>query len=201
MPIKIIKLKSGLCRVRTPYGIKSYATKCSRARAQARLLHGVEHGWRPSHINPEVEELAETNIPLDSIVAAAPPVYKLNYLLDEAGRRVTPAVPLQMYPMAGYNHVEFKYWGLMTYDTHIAFPRLRLTSMGGSIISGINYGIIIFGGEDSPSIRADYQHTFRQMVEVGHKGIYAHGRIFKLYRALEHLPKLPNGWEYLQFVG
>lgn len=48
MPVKIIKLKSGKFRVRTPGGIKAKATTKRKAEAQARLLRGIEHGFKPT---------------------------------------------------------------------------------------------------------------------------------------------------------
>jgi hypothetical protein len=39
-------------RVYGPHGIKAYSTTPTRARAQMRLLHGVEHGMMPRK-NPE----------------------------------------------------------------------------------------------------------------------------------------------------
>ncbi len=48
MPVKIIKLKNGKYRVRTPGGIKAKATTKRKAEKQARLLRAVEHGWKPT---------------------------------------------------------------------------------------------------------------------------------------------------------
>lgn len=47
MPIKMKKLKGGKVRVSTPSGVKAKRTTPAKAEAQARLLRGVEHGWKP----------------------------------------------------------------------------------------------------------------------------------------------------------
>ena len=51
MPEKITKLKSGKFRVSTPGGVKAKSTTKAKALAQARLLRGVEHGWKPTKRN------------------------------------------------------------------------------------------------------------------------------------------------------
>lgn len=48
MPVKKRKLPSGKVRVSTPGGVKAKATTPAKARRQANLLRGVEHGWRPT---------------------------------------------------------------------------------------------------------------------------------------------------------
>ncbi len=48
MPVKIRKLKSGKVRVSTPGGVKAKHTTPAKAKAQARLLRAIEHGWKPS---------------------------------------------------------------------------------------------------------------------------------------------------------
>jgi hypothetical protein len=48
MPYTTRKLKSGKVRVTSPHGVKSKATTPAKAAAQVRLLHGVEHGWKPT---------------------------------------------------------------------------------------------------------------------------------------------------------
>ena len=48
MPVKITKLKGGKVRVSTPGGTKAKRTTLAKAKAQANLLRGVEHGWRPT---------------------------------------------------------------------------------------------------------------------------------------------------------
>jgi len=45
MPVKIRK-KDGY-EVRTPGGVKAKHTTKAKAESQARLLRGVEHGWKP----------------------------------------------------------------------------------------------------------------------------------------------------------
>lgn len=47
MPVTIRKV-GGRYRVLTPGGVKARGTTKAKARAQARLLRGVEHGWRPT---------------------------------------------------------------------------------------------------------------------------------------------------------
>jgi hypothetical protein len=47
MPIKIRKV-GGRYRVSTPGGVKAKGTTREKALAQARLLRGVEHGWKPT---------------------------------------------------------------------------------------------------------------------------------------------------------
>ena len=47
MPEKIQKVKGGY-RVSTPHGVKAKHTTLKKAKAQARLLRGVEHGWKPT---------------------------------------------------------------------------------------------------------------------------------------------------------
>lgn len=47
MPEKITKVKGGY-RVSTPHGVKAKHTTLKKAKAQARLLRGVEHGWHPT---------------------------------------------------------------------------------------------------------------------------------------------------------
>lgn len=51
-PVTVRKLPSGKCRVRTPRGVKAYGTTCKKAKAQARLLRGIEHGMKPRRLNP-----------------------------------------------------------------------------------------------------------------------------------------------------
>lgn len=46
MPVKIRKVKGGY-RVSTPGGVKAKRTSKERAKRQANLLRGVEHGWKP----------------------------------------------------------------------------------------------------------------------------------------------------------
>lgn len=48
MPVKMRKLKSGKVRVSTPGGVKAKGTTSTKAKAQANLLHGIEHGWKPT---------------------------------------------------------------------------------------------------------------------------------------------------------
>ena len=46
MPVTIKKVDG--YRVSTPGGVKAKKTTRRKAIAQSRLLHGVEHGWRPT---------------------------------------------------------------------------------------------------------------------------------------------------------
>lgn len=48
MPVKIRKVKGGKVRVATPGGVKAKATTPAKAKAQAKLLRAVEHGWKPT---------------------------------------------------------------------------------------------------------------------------------------------------------
>ncbi len=47
MPVKVTKTKGGY-RVSTPGGVKAKHTTKAKAKAQANLLRGVEHGWKPT---------------------------------------------------------------------------------------------------------------------------------------------------------
>ncbi len=47
MPIRIRKVKGGY-RVSTPNRIHARRTTKAKAQSQARLLRGVEHGWKPT---------------------------------------------------------------------------------------------------------------------------------------------------------
>lgn len=47
MPVIIRKVKGGY-RVRTPSGVKAFKTTLKKAKAQSRLLYGVEAGWHPT---------------------------------------------------------------------------------------------------------------------------------------------------------
>ena len=46
MPVKIRKVNG--YRVSTPSGVKARSTSKGKAKAQARLLRGIEHGWKPT---------------------------------------------------------------------------------------------------------------------------------------------------------
>jgi len=48
MPVKLRKLKGGRVRVSTPGGVKAKHTSMRKAKAQERLLRGIEHGWVPT---------------------------------------------------------------------------------------------------------------------------------------------------------
>lgn len=47
MPEKIRKVKGGYS-VSTPGGTKAKHTTLAKAKAQARLLRAIEHGWKPT---------------------------------------------------------------------------------------------------------------------------------------------------------
>ncbi len=48
MPYKIRTTAEGNYRVTSPSGVKSKGTTKEKAKAQIRLLQGVEHGWKPT---------------------------------------------------------------------------------------------------------------------------------------------------------
>jgi len=48
MPVKTRKVSKGRYRVSTPGGVKAKGTTKAKARRQANLLRGVEHGWKPT---------------------------------------------------------------------------------------------------------------------------------------------------------
>jgi len=48
MPVKIKKVNG--YRVSTPRGIKAKHTTKVKAKRQANLLRGVEHGWKPTRL-------------------------------------------------------------------------------------------------------------------------------------------------------
>jgi hypothetical protein len=191
MPVKITQIRPGRCRVETPHGVKSYDTTRKKAEAQARLLEGIEHS------NP-----METKIPLDSIVADVPPLYKLLYLHMEHGIRLLPKVPLAIFPDGDMHSVFFKFFGLNSYDAHVAFPALRSShGMIDTEILSIDYKIVVIGGT-GPSVSAVYHHVFKRRTYMGLKGLRSTGgALISMHNALEHLPKLPNGWQYMQFIG
>jgi len=48
MPVKVHKKKGDGYTVSTPGGVKAKGTTEAKAKAQANLLRGVEHGWHPT---------------------------------------------------------------------------------------------------------------------------------------------------------
>lgn len=48
MPVRVRKVKGDGWRVETPGGVKAKGTTEGKAKAQARLLRGVDRGWRPT---------------------------------------------------------------------------------------------------------------------------------------------------------
>ena len=55
MPAKIKKTKSGKYQVSTPEGVTAKSTTKEKAKAQANLLRGVAHGWKPSSKNKPIK--------------------------------------------------------------------------------------------------------------------------------------------------
>lgn len=49
MPARITSLGGGRYQVRTPSNIHAKSTTLRKAKAQARLLRAVDHGWKPTH--------------------------------------------------------------------------------------------------------------------------------------------------------
>ena len=47
MPAKVTKTKGGY-RVSTPNAVHAKGTTKAKAKAQQRLLAGIEHGWQPT---------------------------------------------------------------------------------------------------------------------------------------------------------
>lgn len=143
-------------------------------------------------------------VPLDSIRAVVPPLYRLNWVEGNPNiyGRWEPTTPIQMLPVGVGAQVDFQFWGLKTYDIHVAFDLYSFDEFERIRIYAINYQVIVLGGGDKPSISAHYLHRFKSTTEVymGLLGISSSKRIFELHPALEHLPKLPNGWQYMQFI-
>lgn len=48
MPVKMKRVGKGKVRVSTPGGIKARSTTPTKAKAQARLLNAIDHGWKPT---------------------------------------------------------------------------------------------------------------------------------------------------------
>ena len=48
MPVTKRSVGGGKVQVRTPGGVKAKATTPAKAQRQTNLLHGVEHGWKPT---------------------------------------------------------------------------------------------------------------------------------------------------------
>jgi len=48
MPYAMTKLKSGKVKVTGPSGVHAKSTSMKKAKAQIRLMEGVEHGWKPT---------------------------------------------------------------------------------------------------------------------------------------------------------
>jgi hypothetical protein len=146
--------------------------------------------------------VAET-IPLDSIIADVPPLYKVLFLTKSDGGDLTPKTPLALFPDGDMHSVFLKFFGLNTYDSTIAFPSLRTSGSGtlGVELKSIDYQIVVIG-KSGPSITSTYHHNFKGNVILGNHSIRVfRGPLIKMYNALEHMPKLPNDWQYMQFIG
>jgi len=48
MPVYRKSVGKGKVRVSTPGGVKAKATTPAKAKAQAKLLRAVDHGWKPT---------------------------------------------------------------------------------------------------------------------------------------------------------
>ena len=73
MPVKIGKLSGNRYRVSTPNAIHAKSTTHAKAEAQARLLRGVEHGWRPTGHNKTTHENGmEVHVHNDRVLGAGP---------------------------------------------------------------------------------------------------------------------------------
>ena len=48
MPVSLSNIGGGRMRVSTPGGIKAKATTPEKAKAQGRLLNGIDNGWKPT---------------------------------------------------------------------------------------------------------------------------------------------------------
>ena len=48
MPAKVYKKAEGKYTVRTPNGTHAKGTTLKKAKAQARLINAIDHGWKPS---------------------------------------------------------------------------------------------------------------------------------------------------------
>jgi hypothetical protein len=58
MPVSVKKLKGGRYRVRTPNMVHAKHTTKKKAKAQARLLNAIDHGWTPTGKKSKMESLA-----------------------------------------------------------------------------------------------------------------------------------------------
>lgn len=53
MPVTIKHKPNGKCSVSTPNMTHAYNTTCHKAERQARLLRGIDHGWKPDKKKPK----------------------------------------------------------------------------------------------------------------------------------------------------
>jgi hypothetical protein len=87
MPVSVRHLPTGGYRVRTPGGVKAYHTSKTNAQRQTRLLHGVEHGWKPTGA-PARENVISTQAKLlvDEVITQARQLHEVAFV--KAGDRV-----------------------------------------------------------------------------------------------------------------
>ncbi len=52
MPVSIKSVGKGKVQVSTPGGVKAKATTPEKAKHQANLLRAVDHGWKPTGLQP-----------------------------------------------------------------------------------------------------------------------------------------------------
>jgi len=71
MPVKIRKTDSRY-RVSTPGGTKAKGTTKAKAQAQANLLRGVEHGWKPTGKKARKVKGAAKGMVVDPITGVGP---------------------------------------------------------------------------------------------------------------------------------
>lgn len=152
------------------------------------------------HSNPD-------KIRLDDIKAELPPIYSLLSLtlLTHARMkhvfRVKDPVRITGDPVHQPEHVFLNNWTISSFHPRTALG-VDLGFDARVLIAGLAYEILVIG-QDGPSIRAHYEHQFKAKVVLHGSQMHrvGHGPLIRGYAALEHLPKLPHGWKYLQFIG
>lgn len=199
---------------RTPAEEERYQALLAQSKsanaAMAANFAGRLKGPSRTSVEPSRPVMRTSSIPLDSIVATQPPLYRLNWLVTSNGR-LTPgsSQPIQLVPH-GFGEVLLKFWGFDTFDVHTAFPNFKQFAFEERgqeycYVTCINYSITVHAGEgeDNPGVSAHYKHEFKvggRPVYLGLQGLHSNRPIFKFYKALEHLPKLPYDWQYMQFI-
>jgi len=81
MPVTIKKTKKGY-RVSTPHGVKAKHTTKQKAMAQANLLRGIEHGWKPTgkpKHNPSIMMEPSGGVEKESEMTGYAPCYSSMY--------------------------------------------------------------------------------------------------------------------------